>query len=94
MDELGLTDYFLRRFGVVGTADEIVDRLVELNARGVGQVNLHAWDLAGVRILGEQVFPRVNELLARAPKARDFSDSSFGGPLRTSAYGSMSLRVA
>lgn len=65
MDELGLTDYFLARFGVAGTPDEVVARLRELEALGVNQVSLATHDrgLAGIpeslQMLGEEVRPRV-----------------------------------
>ena len=35
MEELGLADYFTERFGVVGTPEEVVDRLRELEEIGV-----------------------------------------------------------
>jgi 5,10-methylenetetrahydromethanopterin reductase len=66
MDELGLTDYFVERFGVVGTPDEVVDRLNHLHDIGVNQVSLASHDrgLAGVpgslELLGEQVLPRLH----------------------------------
>ena len=63
MDELGLTDYFAERFGVVGTPADVVARLKELDRIGVGQVSMasHNRGLAGVPdsvdLLGEQVLP-------------------------------------
>jgi 5,10-methylenetetrahydromethanopterin reductase len=65
MDELGLTDYFVERFGVVGTPDEVVRRLHELERLGVNQVSLasHNRGLKGVpdsvELLGEHVLPHI-----------------------------------
>jgi 5,10-methylenetetrahydromethanopterin reductase len=66
MEELGLADYFTERFGVVGTPDEVVARLRELEAIGVNQVSLasHNRGLAGVpdsvELLGRHVLPHVS----------------------------------
>jgi 5,10-methylenetetrahydromethanopterin reductase len=59
MDELGLTQYFLERFGVVGTPDEIVARLRDLRSQGVERVNLAADTDEQLRLLGEEVLPRL-----------------------------------
>jgi 5,10-methylenetetrahydromethanopterin reductase len=65
MDELGLTDYFVERFGVVGTPDQVVDRLRKLEALGVNQISMASHDrgLKGipdsVQLLGEDVLPHV-----------------------------------
>jgi 5,10-methylenetetrahydromethanopterin reductase len=65
MDELGLTEYFTERFGVIGTPAEVVERLRELNRIGVTQVSMasHNRGLAGVpdsvELIGEQVLPHV-----------------------------------
>ncbi|MFC4055481.1 LLM class flavin-dependent oxidoreductase [Actinomadura syzygii] len=65
MDELGLTDYFERRFGVIGTPEQIVRRLRELEKLGVTQVSMASHDrgLKGVpdsvTLLGEAVLPHV-----------------------------------
>jgi 5,10-methylenetetrahydromethanopterin reductase len=66
MEELGLADYFTERFGVVGTPDEVVTRLRELEAIGVNQVSLasHNRGLKGVpdsvELLGQHVLPHVS----------------------------------
>jgi 5,10-methylenetetrahydromethanopterin reductase len=66
MDELGLTDYFVERFGVVGTPEQVVARLQQLEAIGVNQVSLASHDrgLKGVpgslELLGEQVLPALS----------------------------------
>jgi 5,10-methylenetetrahydromethanopterin reductase len=73
MDELGLTDYFVERFGVVGTPDEFVARLEGLRAIGVTQVSLATHDrgLPGVPgsldLIGEQVLPRLRRAPALLP---------------------------
>jgi 5,10-methylenetetrahydromethanopterin reductase len=65
MEELGLTDYFEERFGVIGTPEEVVDRLRELEKIGVTQVSMASHDrgLSGVpdsvTLLGERVLPHV-----------------------------------
>jgi 5,10-methylenetetrahydromethanopterin reductase len=65
MEELGLTGYFEERFGVVGTPDDIVARLRQLEQIGVTQISLasHNRGLPGVPdsvdLLGEQVLPRL-----------------------------------
>jgi 5,10-methylenetetrahydromethanopterin reductase len=65
MDELGLTDYFTERFGVVGTPDEVVKRLRELESIGVTRISMatHNRGLKGVpdsvELLGEHVLPAV-----------------------------------
>jgi 5,10-methylenetetrahydromethanopterin reductase len=65
MDELGLTDYFEERFGVIGTPEQVVDRLCSLAKSGVDQVSLASHDrgLKGVpdsiTLLGESVLPHV-----------------------------------
>jgi 5,10-methylenetetrahydromethanopterin reductase len=65
MEEFGLTDYFVERFGVVGTPEQVVQRLKELDAIGVHQVSMASHDrgLAGVpdsvELLGQHVLPHV-----------------------------------
>jgi 5,10-methylenetetrahydromethanopterin reductase len=65
MTELGLTEYFTERFGVVGTPDEVVDRLRQLEKLGVNQISMASHDrgLKGIpdslTLLGEEVLPRV-----------------------------------
>ncbi|WP_028651255.1 LLM class flavin-dependent oxidoreductase [Nocardioides halotolerans] len=65
MEELGLTDYFVERFGAVGTPEQVVERLRHLESIGVTQVSMASHDrgLAGVpdsiELLGEQVLPYV-----------------------------------
>lgn len=65
MDELGLTDYFEERFGVIGTPEQVVDRLRQLKKLGVTQISMATHDrgLKGVpdsvTLLGEHVLPQV-----------------------------------
>jgi 5,10-methylenetetrahydromethanopterin reductase len=65
MEKLGLTDYFVERFGVVGTPEQVVERLKALEAIGVTQISMASHDrgLKGVpgsvEMLGEQVLPHV-----------------------------------
>jgi 5,10-methylenetetrahydromethanopterin reductase len=65
MDELDLTDYFEERFGVIGTPDQVVDRLRQLEKLGVRQISMASHDrgLKGVpdsvTLLGEEVLPLV-----------------------------------
>jgi 5,10-methylenetetrahydromethanopterin reductase len=65
MDELGLTDYFEERFGVIGTPDDVVERLRSLEKIGVHQVSMASHD-RGLReipdsltLLGADVLPHV-----------------------------------
>ena len=57
MEELELTDYFMERFGVVGTADEVAERLHSLEPLGVRQVHVRVSRLEDLELLGEQVMP-------------------------------------
>ncbi|HEX3650974.1 MAG TPA: LLM class flavin-dependent oxidoreductase [Pseudonocardiaceae bacterium] len=65
MDELDLTDYFEERFGVIGTPDQVVDRLHQLEKLGVAQISMASHDRGlkrvpdSVTLLGEEVLPRV-----------------------------------
>jgi 5,10-methylenetetrahydromethanopterin reductase len=65
MEELGLTNYFVERFGVVGTPAEIVDRLRQLESIGVTQVSMASHDRGlvdipdSIQLLGEDVLPFV-----------------------------------
>lgn len=65
MEELGLTAYFVERFGVVGTPEQVVDRLRALEAIGVTQVSVASHDRGlhgipdSVQLLGEYVLPVV-----------------------------------
>jgi len=71
MRELGLTEYFVERFGVVGTPAQVVARLRQLELLGVNQISMasHNRGLPGVPdsidLLGEQVLPAF-----RSPAAR------------------------
>jgi len=62
MNELGLRDYFLDRFGIAGTPDRIVDRLLELERRGVHSVTLLAQSRRELDLIGTHVLPRLAEL--------------------------------
>jgi 5,10-methylenetetrahydromethanopterin reductase len=64
MEELGLTDYFVERFGVVGTPEQVVERLRALEKIGVTQISMASHDRGiegpgSVDLLGEQVLPHV-----------------------------------
>ena len=59
MEELGLTDYFIKRFAVVGTPDEVVARLRYLQTLGINQCELAARNPDTLRLIGEEVIPAV-----------------------------------
>jgi len=64
MEEFGLTEYFVERFGVVGTPEQVVARLRALEAIGVTQISMASHDRGiggpdSVELLGEQVLPHV-----------------------------------
>lgn len=59
MDELGLTPYFLDRFGIVGTPDQIVVRLEALRGRGIERIHLGAEGSDDLDLLGRSVLPRL-----------------------------------
>jgi alkanesulfonate monooxygenase SsuD/methylene tetrahydromethanopterin reductase-like flavin-dependent oxidoreductase (luciferase family) len=61
MTELGLREYFLERFGIVGTPVEIVERLRELAARGVERVVLTVGSREELDVVGERILPLVLE---------------------------------
>jgi 5,10-methylenetetrahydromethanopterin reductase len=57
MISLGLRDYILERFGIVGTPDQVVARLRELERRGVDAVTLLATSPAELDLIGTRVLP-------------------------------------
>lgn len=59
MNELGLRDYFLDRFGVAGTPTHVAGRLTTLQRRGVDSVTLLATGIRDMELLGERVLPLV-----------------------------------
>jgi 5,10-methylenetetrahydromethanopterin reductase len=59
MEELGLTDYFLDRFGVAGTPSDVIDRLRQLKSSGVENIQLGAHTPRNIELIGEQVLPFV-----------------------------------
>lgn len=64
MEELGLSDYFVDRFGVVGTPEQIVERLRGLEKIGVTQISMASHDRGidgpgSIELLGEQVLPHL-----------------------------------
>lgn len=59
MVRLGLEDYFLERFAVAGTPEQVVDRIRTLAARGVDRLFLKVNDVEQLRLLSEQVLPSV-----------------------------------
>ncbi|HET6508991.1 MAG TPA: LLM class flavin-dependent oxidoreductase [Baekduia sp.] len=61
MNELGLTEYFLERFAIVGTPDQVVERMRTLAARGVDQITCLVDSPRELELLGELI-PR-----AKAP---------------------------
>ncbi len=64
MDELGLTDYALRRFALAGTPGDWIDRIEQIAAAGATKiwVGLGGTDvdrqLRDLRMLGEEIMPR------------------------------------
>lgn len=59
MEQLGLLPYFMERFGVMGSPEEVVDRLRQLESIGIHQVHVHAQQLDDLALLGEKVMPAV-----------------------------------
>jgi 5,10-methylenetetrahydromethanopterin reductase len=66
MNELGLRDYFLERFGIVGTPQEVVARLIELERRGVDSVTLLVSSLHELDLIGADVLPALREQVSAA----------------------------
>ena len=61
MESLGLRDYFLQRFGVVGTPGEVVERLRFLESLGVGQISVQMRDMEQLRLFAREVMPEVSQ---------------------------------
>lgn len=59
MEQLGLLPYFMERFGVMGSPEDVVERLRQLESFGIHQVHVHAHHLDDLTLLGEKVMPRV-----------------------------------
>jgi 5,10-methylenetetrahydromethanopterin reductase len=59
MENLGLLNYFMERFGVMGSPDEVVERFRQLEKLGVQQVHAHAHNLAELKVLGERIMPAI-----------------------------------
>ena len=61
MEEMGLADYFLERFGVVGSPGQVVERIRQLNALGVENIGLQANPAypEALELLGERVLPEL-----------------------------------
>ncbi|HWP57014.1 MAG TPA: LLM class flavin-dependent oxidoreductase [Candidatus Acidoferrales bacterium] len=61
LDELGLTDYFLERFAVCGTPDDIVARIKSLAELGVRNLWMSSPgdDPRALDLLGHEVLPRL-----------------------------------
>jgi len=57
MNELGLRDYFIERFGIVGTPGQVIERLRELERRGVHSVTMLANSAHELDLIGSQVLP-------------------------------------
>jgi 5,10-methylenetetrahydromethanopterin reductase len=55
MEALGLENYFLERFGIVGTAAEVSQRLADLAERGVDRIVINIHTLDELRMLIEDV---------------------------------------
>jgi 5,10-methylenetetrahydromethanopterin reductase len=60
MQQLGLVDYFLSRFGVVGSPAEVVERLRQLRSYGVESIQLGSHNPRDIQLIGEQVLPFVS----------------------------------
>lgn len=64
LEELGLRDYLADRFGIVGTPEDFVTRLIELRSMGVRNVAFSALmpdKLGFLDVLGSKVIPRVKD---------------------------------
>ena len=61
MEELGLTHYFRERFGVIGTPDEVVERLRQLQSYGVNNLHIRVRRVKDLKLLGEEVIPAVRD---------------------------------
>jgi 5,10-methylenetetrahydromethanopterin reductase len=61
MDALGLRDYFLRRFGVIGTPREVVERLRSLESLGVSQISVQMRDMEQLQLFAREVMPELSE---------------------------------
>ena len=59
MEKLGLLDYFMDRFGVIGTPDEVVERLKYLETLGVKQCEIGTRNVDTLRLIGEEVLPAI-----------------------------------
>lgn len=59
MVELGLEDYFLERFGIVGTPPEVVGRIRELEDRGVDKVVINIHTRRELELFVEEVEPHI-----------------------------------
>ena len=60
VDELGLRDYLIDRFGIVGSPEQCVTRIRELRSRGVNAfwMSVHTPEKERViRLLSEKVLP-------------------------------------
>lgn len=57
MEELGLYEYFLERFAVAGTPEEVVARLKYLQTLGVNKYSISAQDPDMMRLIGEEIIP-------------------------------------
>jgi len=59
MNELGLREYFIERFGIVGTPEQVVERLRELERRGVHSVTMLANSAHELDLIGSRVLPKL-----------------------------------
>jgi 5,10-methylenetetrahydromethanopterin reductase len=53
MEGLGLTGYFRERFGLVGTPDEVIERIQQLESYGVQHLHIGARGVERMKLLGE-----------------------------------------
>jgi 5,10-methylenetetrahydromethanopterin reductase len=61
MNELGLRDYFIDRFSIVGTPEQVVERMIELERRGVHSAQIFADSVHDLDLIGTQVMPKLNK---------------------------------
>ncbi len=59
MEKLGLTNYFMERFGIYGDPEGVVERIRELESFGIDHLHLGVRRAEDMKLLGEEVMPAV-----------------------------------
>ncbi len=59
MEDLGLEDFFIDRFGICGRPEEVVDRLLQLRSYGIENIQLGTHTDRDIKLVGERVLPFV-----------------------------------